>query len=112
MILQGSKLLEELSFKARIPLGHLFLGKLYMDTNQNEKTLKNLQKAETMPRDMEMDYWLGRTFAAYAGLYLKQNEYSQAKAYLTKTIEIMKKMEAKGWVDRYRAELNSEYLTG
>ncbi|MBW1854235.1 MAG: hypothetical protein JRJ00_06085, partial [Deltaproteobacteria bacterium] len=38
--------------------GYLFLGELYTETGQKEKSLENLKKAEGMFKEMGMDYWL------------------------------------------------------
>jgi tetratricopeptide (TPR) repeat protein len=60
-ILKGMKILEELEIKPCFSVGHLFLGELCANAGQKEKAQENLKKAETMFREMGMDYWLGRT---------------------------------------------------
>jgi len=60
-ILQGINILDELKLKPWYSIGHLFLGELYADMGQTEKTLENLKKAEGAFREMGMDYWLRRT---------------------------------------------------
>jgi tetratricopeptide (TPR) repeat protein len=49
--LKGIKILEELKY----------LGELYADTGQKDKALETLKKAESLYREMGMDYWLGKT---------------------------------------------------
>lgn len=60
-ILQGIKMSDELKLKPYCAQGYLFLGELYADRGQREKTLANLKKAEGMFQEMGMDYWLART---------------------------------------------------
>jgi len=60
-ILKGIKILHELQLKPNYALGHLFLGELYLNTNEKEMAIKNLKKAEGMFQEMGMDSWLART---------------------------------------------------
>ena len=60
-ILHGIKILDEWNMKAFLSEGYFFLGELYADTGQKEKALEHLKKAETMFKEMGMDYWLRRT---------------------------------------------------
>jgi class 3 adenylate cyclase/tetratricopeptide (TPR) repeat protein len=60
-ILKGNEVLHELKLKPYYAQGHLFLGELYANAGQKEKAVENLKKAETMFREMGMDYWLERT---------------------------------------------------
>ena len=58
-----------------------------------------------MSKEMEIDYWLGRTHAVYSDLYRKEGEASKAKEKLTKAKEILKECGADGWVKKYEKEL-------
>jgi len=60
-IMQGIKILDELKIRPNCSIGYLYLGELYADTDQREKALESLKKAESMMREMGMDYWLRRT---------------------------------------------------
>jgi hypothetical protein len=60
-ILEGISLLEELKIKPYISVGHLFLGELYIFSDQREKAIEKLDKAKLMFQEMEMDYWLNKT---------------------------------------------------
>ena len=60
-ILQGIKILEESKVQPWVGTGYLYLGELYADMGQKEKALENLNKAEKMFQDMEMDYYLAKT---------------------------------------------------
>jgi predicted ATPase len=60
-ILQGIRLLEGLELKPYISVGHLFLGEFYVFSDQREKAIENLNNAELMFQEMEMDYWLTKT---------------------------------------------------
>jgi class 3 adenylate cyclase len=59
--LQGIKILDELKLKALYAPGYLYLGELYADTGQKDKSLEALKKAERLFREMGMDYWVGKT---------------------------------------------------
>jgi class 3 adenylate cyclase/tetratricopeptide (TPR) repeat protein len=67
-VLQGINLLEELGIAAESCLGYLWLGEVYAESGRREEALKNLKKAETMFREMRMDYWLGKAQEALARL--------------------------------------------
>ena len=60
-IVQGIKIFEDLKLKPLFSRGYLYLGELYADTNQKDKALETLKKAEGMMQEMGMDYWLRRT---------------------------------------------------
>lgn len=60
-ILKAIEIYKELRTKAYYPLGHLYLGQLYLNAGKKEKAIDNLKKAEGMFREMGMDYWLGKT---------------------------------------------------
>lgn len=67
-ILKGIEICKELKTKAYYPLGHLYLGELYLNGGKNEKAIDNLKKAEGMFREMGMDYWLGKAQEVLAAL--------------------------------------------
>jgi len=58
---KGIKILDELKIKPQCAEGYLYLVELYADTGNSEDALKILNKADSMLRQMEMDYWLDRT---------------------------------------------------
>ena len=60
-ILKGIKILENLKIKLYYAPGYYYLGELYADTGQKDKALETLKNAEGMFREMEMNYWLGKT---------------------------------------------------
>jgi len=66
--LQGKKILEELEKKYDYSKGYLFLGELYLNTSQKKKAFENLKKAESMHKEMGMDYWLAKTQEVLAAL--------------------------------------------
>ena len=59
-ILSGIKIVEKSKSKPLIADSYFYLGELYADTNQKEKALEALKKAESMNVEMERDYWLKR----------------------------------------------------
>jgi hypothetical protein len=60
-IVEGTRILDELRIKPFSAQGYLFLGELYADTDQREKALEHLGKAQSMFQEMGMDYWLAKT---------------------------------------------------
>jgi tetratricopeptide (TPR) repeat protein len=60
-IRKGIEILESLKVKAHYSCGYLFLGEPYAYSDQHKKSLEYLKKAEENFREMEMDYWLGKT---------------------------------------------------
>ncbi len=56
-VLQGTHILDELQLKPSSAVGYLYLGELYADTDQKEKVIEPLKKAEEMCREMGIDYW-------------------------------------------------------
>jgi hypothetical protein len=67
-IFTGMKILEALKIKPNIAVGLLFLGELYANAGQKEKSLKNLMQAEGLFQEMEINYLLGRTKKALEAL--------------------------------------------
>jgi tetratricopeptide (TPR) repeat protein len=67
-IQEGINLLEELGTVAFSGLGYLWLGEVYAGAGRTEEALAPLKKAETMFRQMGMDYWLGKAQTALARL--------------------------------------------
>jgi class 3 adenylate cyclase/tetratricopeptide (TPR) repeat protein len=104
-IYEGIKILDKLKLRPFCNIGYLYLGELYIDTRQKEMAGENLKKAEAAFKDMGMDYWLARTYSAYAGLYKKEGDYLGTKENLNKAIEILKECGADGWVNKYEKEL-------
>lgn len=105
LILEGIQILEKLEMRVWFSQGYLFLGELYTDIGQKEKAQIYLKKAETEFKDMDMDYWLGRTNAAYAELHKREGEAPKTADLLNKAIEIMRECGANGWVEKYEKEL-------
>jgi hypothetical protein len=60
-ILHGIKVCDNQKMKPISAQGYLFLGELYAHTDQREKALENLGKAQGMFQEMGMDYWLAKT---------------------------------------------------
>ena len=60
-ILHGIRIFSDLKLKPRCAEGYLLLGELYADAGRTAEARENLEKAERMFREMEMDYWLAKT---------------------------------------------------
>jgi hypothetical protein len=67
-ILRGIALLEELKIKSHFSLGVLWLGEVYAEAGRHDAALKTLKKAETLFREMGMDYWLAKAQESLAKL--------------------------------------------
>lgn len=59
-ILQGINIADQLGLRVYSAPGYLFLGEAYAESGRKEAALENLNKAESMFREMGMDYWLGK----------------------------------------------------
>jgi tetratricopeptide (TPR) repeat protein len=66
--LEGIGLLKELGLLSYYSCGYLWLGEVYAESGRREEALENLKKAETMFREMGMDYWLGKAQEVLARL--------------------------------------------
>jgi class 3 adenylate cyclase/tetratricopeptide (TPR) repeat protein len=60
-ILQGINILDVIKARPFYGRGLLFLSELYVDTDQREKAMETLKKAEGMFQEMGMEYWLRKT---------------------------------------------------
>ena len=67
-ILEGIKLLEGLKVKPLQARARVYLGELYANTDQKEKALRTLKKAQGMFREMGMDYWMAKAEKAMKAL--------------------------------------------
>lgn len=61
LVLHERKIIEERGCRSTIVTLSIFIGELYIDIGQKEKALEYLKKAESMAKEMNMDYWLKRT---------------------------------------------------
>jgi len=100
-LLKGMKICEDFKAKPLLFQGCLYLGELYTNTGRKEKAMENLTRAEAAFKEMGMDCWLARTYAAYTELYKNEGDLSKASENLARAINIMKELEADGWVERY-----------
>lgn len=57
----GLETLTELGTAPDIAIGRLFLGELYVQENQEKVALTHLKAAETLFKEMGMDYWIEET---------------------------------------------------
>lgn len=65
---QGINYSEEMGDLAFSSRGYLWLGEVYAESGLREEALTNLKKAETMFREMGMNYWLAKAQKALARL--------------------------------------------
>jgi hypothetical protein len=57
----GLETLTELETSPDIAIGRLFLGELYIQENQEKIAFIHLKAAETLFKEMGMDYWIEET---------------------------------------------------
>lgn len=60
-IKEGLEILTELDTRPDISIGHLYLGELYAEMNQDKEAQTHLKKAEVLFKEMSMDYWSAET---------------------------------------------------
>jgi tetratricopeptide (TPR) repeat protein len=101
----GIRLLIDLENQPDYSLGYYFLGELYAHNNQNDKALEHLEMAEKMFKKLDMGYWMGRIQVILSQYHQHQKNIPEAREFLTKAINIMKELEAYGWVERYEKQL-------
>ncbi|WDP93201.1 MAG: AAA family ATPase [Desulfobacter sp.] len=58
---KGMKLLKSFEAKPFYSIGHFYLGELFLNTNEPEKAVRHLEKANIFFEEMGMDFWLSRT---------------------------------------------------
>lgn len=68
-IRQGISQLEEVGMLPSSGAGYSWLGEVYAESGRLEEALENLKKAETLFREMGMDYWLAKAQEALAKLW-------------------------------------------
>jgi len=66
---EGITILENIKLKPLLALGYLHKGELYLDNKEPEKAIENLKTAESMLREMRMDFWLNKTQAVINGIH-------------------------------------------
>ncbi|MBU2644768.1 hypothetical protein KKI24_08685 [bacterium] len=81
------------------------LGEFYADTSQWEKSLQTLAKAEPLLKDLKLSFNLAGCYQTRHRYYKYHGNQAKAGEYLIKAIDILKGLEAYGWVDRYEKEL-------
>ena len=57
-IKEGLEILTELDTRPDISIGHLYLGELCAEMNQDKEAQSHLKKAEALFKEMSMDYWV------------------------------------------------------
>jgi tetratricopeptide (TPR) repeat protein len=67
-ILNGIQMLEDLGLKPMYSQGYLFLCEVYSAMGKREDALESLKRAQSLFREMGMDYWLGKTQEVLARL--------------------------------------------
>jgi tetratricopeptide (TPR) repeat protein len=60
-IMKGIRILKELRLKPWFSVGYLFLGEIYLSSEEKDKALEYLAKAEENFQEMDMDMWLKKT---------------------------------------------------
>jgi class 3 adenylate cyclase/tetratricopeptide (TPR) repeat protein len=67
-ILRGIETVDELKLKPTTALGYFYLGELSASFSHTDEAREHLRKAETMFREMGMEYWPGKAQQALAKL--------------------------------------------
>ncbi|UCF89871.1 MAG: hypothetical protein JSW39_16375, partial [Desulfobacterales bacterium] len=72
---------------------------------QHDKATRQLRTAESMFREMAMEFWSARTYALYADLHTRSGDNARAEQNLRQAIDIFQEIGAKGWVAKYQKTL-------
>jgi len=67
-ILEGYQILKELRVRPAMAQGHFHFGELYKNSGDGFKAVEHLDKAKSMFKEMEMDYWTAKSLEALKGL--------------------------------------------
>jgi len=67
-VLLGVDILDKLQIKPRYAVGSLYLGELCAQALRKESAVEHMKKAESMFREMGMDYWLCKAQESLAAL--------------------------------------------
>jgi len=78
---------------------------LYIDDAHMDDAKAWIRKAIEMDEQHKMPWELARDYALYAEFFKKKVDPAQAKKKLGKAIEIMRSINADGWVKKYEEEL-------
>jgi class 3 adenylate cyclase/tetratricopeptide (TPR) repeat protein len=84
------------------PMGRIYL---YIDDAHMDEAEIWIKKAVELDEQYKMPWNLARDNALYADFFKKKGDAAQAKEKLHKAIEIMRSINADGWVKRYEEEL-------
>ena len=60
-MLHGMRILDELQVRPRYAVALLRLGELYANAGEREPAIENLNKADGMFKEMEMNYYIHKT---------------------------------------------------
>jgi tetratricopeptide (TPR) repeat protein len=66
LIMEAIQIFEELKERPDIAVAFLYLGEIYSDSGQRDKSFETIKKAESMFQEMGMDYWLAKAQKALA----------------------------------------------
>jgi class 3 adenylate cyclase/tetratricopeptide (TPR) repeat protein/ribosomal protein L40E len=78
---------------------------LYMDDNHMDEAEAWIRKALETDEQHKMPWDLARDYALYAEYFKKKDDPAQSKEKLGKAIELMRSINADGWVKKYEEEL-------
>ncbi|MCP4751142.1 MAG: hypothetical protein GY866_09625 [Proteobacteria bacterium] len=106
LMLDGTKLLEELAVKPDIARAYQSLGDFYLTVGESEEALNYLSKAEEQFNEMDMQFYLGRNQEIKSRVFNQNGDIPKAKEHLTKAIDNMNELEANGWVEKFEKELS------
>jgi class 3 adenylate cyclase/tetratricopeptide (TPR) repeat protein len=98
-------ILDKYRVRTWFAIGLFTLGEIYARSANRKKALQSLKKAETMFKEMGMDYWLAQTYTIYAELFKRKGDKSKARENLCMGIDILKECGADGWAEKYEREL-------
>jgi tetratricopeptide (TPR) repeat protein len=98
-------ILDKYGLRTLFAIGVFTMGEIYARYVNREQALQSLKKAETMFKEMGMDYWLAQTYTIYAELFKSKGDKSKARENLCIGIDLLKECGADGWVEKYEREL-------
>ena len=103
--LAGIRTLEQMKLKPLTARAYAGFGDFYTIARQRDMALDYFKRAGDLLREIGMNFGLGQMHETYHRLYKNEGDIPKAKEHLTRAIDIMKELDAYGWVERYEMKL-------
>ena len=101
----GMEILEKQGYKPDAAIAYLRLSEFCFDQKNETEMMQHLDKAISMFKNMEMNFWLGKSNELLAKYHQQKSDQPKAGEHMNSAIQYMKECGADGWVERYEKAL-------